>query len=253
MALRRHLGCGLVRRGRLIVEPAYPLGDPALQGLVDGDAARFEVRRDRLLVPALDVQPDDRDATLCRVDDAMERCEAAVRARGGWLLRQHALDGGTAGAMGEARPADGADLVDVERRVLAFDVNDRLADVRRQRAVLVHLRWRHEAGHAEILEAGYVPVEGPLRCPGLGRALRRRMAEEHHRPDQFVGPLPGGLDAELQLAPLVGRLDPLAPCQHTIHRLHALARPNRSDAARDRPSGRTIIWGCQGHEQYGAC
>jgi len=83
----------------------------------------------------------------------------------------------------EARPADRADLVDVERRVLALNVNDGLADVRRQRAVLLQLRRHHAARHAELREAGHLPVERPLRRPGLGRALGRGVAEEDDRTD----------------------------------------------------------------------
>jgi hypothetical protein len=40
------------------------------------------------------------------------------------------------------------------------------------------------------------------------------LAEEDHRPDEFIDPLPVGADAELELAPFVGRLDPLASCRH---------------------------------------
>jgi len=52
---------------------------------MDGDAAGLEVLRDRLLVPPLDVQPDDRQAARGRVSNAMEGREASMRARSGWF------------------------------------------------------------------------------------------------------------------------------------------------------------------------
>jgi hypothetical protein len=104
--------------------------------------------------------------------------------------------------------------------------------------------------YAQALEAGHRPVERPLGRPGLGGAPGWGVAEEDHRPDQLVGPLPGGVDTELQLAPLVGRRDPLAPCRHTRCRLPALPRPHHADAARGHPSGRAILRDGQGHEQY---
>jgi hypothetical protein len=77
----------------------------------------------------------------------------------------------------------------VERRVLALGIQDRLADFRWQGAVLLDLRWRHEAGHAELVEASHVAMEGAFRGAGLGGALSGRLAEEDDRADQLVGPL----------------------------------------------------------------
>jgi hypothetical protein len=59
----------------------------------------------------------------------------------------------------------------VERRVLAFGVEDRLAHLGRQGAVLLECRWRYHAGHAELVEARHLPVERALRGIGLGGAF----------------------------------------------------------------------------------
>jgi hypothetical protein len=152
--------------------------------------------------------------------------------------------------MGETRPADGADLVDVQRRVLALAVEDRLAHTGREGPMLLHLRRWDETGHAELLETGDLAIQGALGCAGLGGTLCGRMAEEDHRPDELVAPLSVCPDAEFQLMPLMGRLDPLAWYRHIRCRIRAPPSPDRSDAARGRLSGRAIIRACQGHEQY---
>ena len=88
MAIARSVTLVAGRCGaQLVVEPGHPLRDPPLQGLVDGDPTRLEILRDRLLVPALDVQADDRQATRCRLGNAMEGRETSMRARGRRIFR----------------------------------------------------------------------------------------------------------------------------------------------------------------------
>ncbi len=116
--------------------------------------------------------------------------------------------------------------------------------------MLLHLRRWDETGHAELLETGDLAIQGALGCAGLGGTLCGRMAEEDHRPDELVAPLSVCPDAEFQLMPLMGRLDPLAWYRHIRCRIRAPPSPDRSDAARGRLSGRAIIRACQGHEQY---
>jgi hypothetical protein len=55
--------------------------------------------------------------------------EPAAGARCGRLLSQDAAHGVVAEPVAEARPADGRDLAEVQRRVLALPVNDRLAQL----------------------------------------------------------------------------------------------------------------------------
>jgi hypothetical protein len=93
----------------------------------------------------------------------------------------------------------------IEGRVLASGIEDRLADLRRQRAVLLDFgRW-HEAGHAELIEAGDLPIEGTLGSTGLGGAFGRRLVEKDDRADQLVGALARRPRQEFDLAPVLGR------------------------------------------------
>jgi len=58
--------------------------------------------------------------------------------------------------------------VHIERRVLTFGIEDRLAHLGRKQAVLLDLRRRRQAGHAELVEAGDLAVEGAFGRSGLG-------------------------------------------------------------------------------------
>ena len=60
------------------------------------------------------------------VGDGVVGRKAATGARGGRRLRQDAPDGIVAQLLAETRPADGDDLAEVQRRVLAPQVDDRL-------------------------------------------------------------------------------------------------------------------------------
>ena len=55
--------------------------------------------------------------------------------------------------------------------MLALGIEDRLAHRGWQGAVLLDLRGRHQAGHAELVEAGNLAVERALGGAGLGRAF----------------------------------------------------------------------------------
>ena len=62
-------------------------------------------------------------------------------------------------------------------------------------------------------------IEGSFPRAGRRGALGRGVAEEDHRADELVAPLPDRLDAQRQLLPVVGRLDPLASLRpHRSHR-----------------------------------
>ena len=140
--------------------------------------------------------------------------EAPVGAGRRRVLGEDALDGVGTGAVAEARPADRRQLVDVERRVLALGVEDRLADLGRQGAVLLDLRGRHEAGHARAGRSGR-PGGRAVRSAAPVSAARSagRLAEEDDRADQLVGPLPRRPRQQRDLVPVVGRLDP-RPWRH---------------------------------------
>lgn len=107
--------------------------------------------------------------------------------------------------MPKARPADRRQLERVERRVLAFGVEDRLPDLRRQRAVLLDLGRGDETASAELVEARHLAVEGALGGAGLGRALGGRLAEEDDRANQLVAARPRRPRQEFNLAPILGR------------------------------------------------
>ena len=82
-----------------------------------------------------------------------------------------------------------------------------------QRAMALHFRRAEEAGHPLALEARRLAVEGALRRAGLAGTLGRGMAEEDDGTDEFIGALLGEADEQVELLPVVGRLDAL-PLPH---------------------------------------
>ena len=164
------------------------------------------------------MEAGDRQPPLGRVGDGVVGREAPVGAGRRWVLGEEPLDGVGTGAVAAARPADRRQLVDVERRVLALGVEDRLPHLGGMPPVLVDLRRRDEARHPELLEARHLAIDGARGRAGLGGPLGRRLPEEDDRADQFVGPLPRRPRQGLDLVPVVGRLDPW-PWQHPPHPL----------------------------------
>ena len=136
-----HLGRRLVGRPRPVRQRRELLRGPALQRRVDGLSARLQILGDGLRVPALDVEADDRQPALGRVGGGVVEREAPVGLRWRRVFGEDALDGVGAGAMPIAGPPDCRDLMHVERRVLPFGIEDRLADLSGKQAVLRDLRW----------------------------------------------------------------------------------------------------------------
>ncbi len=56
-----------------------------------------------------------------------------------------------------------------------------------------------------LVEARHLAVEGAFGGASLGRAFRRRLAEEDDRADQLVRALPRRPRQECDLAPVLGR------------------------------------------------
>ena len=130
------------------------------------------------------------------------------RGRGnGRGFSQNPLDRVRTGALPEARPANRGDLVRVERRILALEVNNRLADGRGQPQMPFPLRRWREAGHAQSIERVGLAIEGALGDARGLRADRRGQAEEDDRANEFVGALRRRLREELELLPIVRRGD----------------------------------------------
>jgi hypothetical protein len=61
-----------------------------------------------------------------------------------------------------------------------------------------------------MLEASRLPVERALRRSYLACPFGRRVPEEHDRTEQLIDKLLGKATEELELLPVVGRLNPLA-------------------------------------------
>ena len=73
-------------------------------------------------------------------------------------------------------------------------------------------RWRRrrgEAGHAGWFEGVGLPVEGALGDPGLAGADAGRQSREDDGTEHLVAALRGKPTQQLQLLPVIGRLDPL--------------------------------------------
>src|SRR5687767_10899833 len=133
--------------------------------------------------------------------------EAAHEPQGHGFLREHALDRLAGRAPAKARVADAGDLVGFEAGVLGLEVHDEPPHCGRKPAAASRLRTE-EAVHALRLEAGR---PAPQRATGgracLVRPPVRRAAEQDQGADELVVPLLGPPAKELDLLPLVGRLD----------------------------------------------
>ncbi len=64
-----------------------------------------------------------------------------------------------------------------------------------------------------LVEARHLAVEGAFGGASLGRAFRRRLAEEDDRADELVGALARCSRQQLNLVPIVAWLDP-RPWRH---------------------------------------
>jgi len=159
------------------------------------------------------MQADDGEARRDGIGERVVRRETPGGRRRGRGLGEEALHRARAGALPEARPADGRDLVRVERRVLAPEVDDRLADRRGELSVALYFGRRGEAGHPPLVEGVGLAVEGALRHAGLAGADAGGLPEEDDGADELVGALLGRLGEQLELLPVIRRrhLLPLHP------------------------------------------
>ena len=108
----------------------------------------------------------------------------------------------------EAVLADAGDLERPQGRVLRLQGDDGAPDPQRE-APSIRRRWIlgfEKAAHADRGEAGRLVPLRPFGDPGLASPGAGWLAEEHDRPEQFVGFLRGRADQEAELVPVVGGL-----------------------------------------------
>jgi hypothetical protein len=192
------------------------LGPPS-QDPVDGGAADPEVAGDRLRAPAVGVQRHDRRTGVLPHGDLVVGWEASHEPQRYGLFREHALHRLAGGAPPEAHVADARELDRVEAGILGLQVHDETPDGGRQPLTLGRLR-AEEALHPLRLEAGHLPPQrAPGGRPGLLGPPVRRGAKQHQRSDQLVVPLLGPPAQELDLLPLVGRLDAPSKARPALH------------------------------------
>jgi hypothetical protein len=93
--------------------------------------------------------------------------------------------------------ADGGQLSGAQRRILALEVDDELARVRRQGAAVAAIRRVEVVGLA---------ADGALGGPGLARPRGRRLAEQHNGANQLERAVLRPLSPQRELLVVVGRL-----------------------------------------------
>ena len=206
----RLLGRRLVGPVRLVVQAGEVLAHPPPQDSVHGRPADLQVGGDTDLVPAFEMELQHGAPAGKRIRDGVIGREAASGA--GWrrLLGQDAADGVMAQLMAEARPADGGDLAEVQRGVFAPEVDDGLANLLRDALMPLALRRWLQATEAGGLEARHIPRKGARVQARRRGALGDGVAKDDDRPDGLVRALPGRVQPQLQLLPVVGRGDAVA-------------------------------------------
>lgn len=223
---RAQIGLAHARAGMgLVVESGDALGDPPAQDSVDGLAAGFEIGGDALDRPALAVQTDHGKPTIGGaggrpLGSTMVGRVAACHREDRRAFREDAFDGVRAGAAIEADLADARDLAEREGRMLRFERDDVATDRLGQGAMLLHLRGAEEARHPFGGEARGATIERPFRRPRLPGTFGGCVIEQDDWANEFVGALLGELDAQLQLLPVIGRLDPLPLAHHEAYSCH---------------------------------
>jgi hypothetical protein len=209
-----------------VFESLHALLDPPPQGPVDGGAVHPEVARDGLRAPTLGVQRDHGPSALGGLGDLVVGREAAHEPQGCGLLREHAPYSLAGGTPSEAHVAGVGDLVGVEARVLGLQVHDEAADGGGQAAAFGGLGAEGTL-HPFGPEANDPALQRALRGrAGLLRALGGQATEQHRRADELVVPLLGPGAQELDLLPVLGRLD-AAPAPVAAHVRFPLATLSR--------------------------
>ena len=225
---QRHLGPPPVRRPRLVRHARELLLRPALQRRVHRLPARLQIRRDRLGVPALDVQPDDRQPPLDRVGDGVVGREAPVGAgRRGFSARTRLT------VCGLGRWPQRAQQIASARGCRAAGARAwHRGSPGGPPAGASGASRPSAAARGRPARAGRSGRPGGRGCgggAGLGGALGRRLPEEDDRADQLVGALPRRPRQEFDLAasrrsarPAVVAASP-APFVHARSRWHGYA------------------------------
>jgi len=202
----------------LVRHSGYSFGDPALQGVVNGvprgrPLGSMQVGGDTRHAPPFAVQLQHRVPPRGGIGDLVIGREPTSDEGGQRVLGEDAAHGVMARTPPELDATDLRDLMGMEGGMLGFEDEDRALDFLGERAMPFHLRRPEQTGHPFAIEAGRLPVEGALRCAGEASAFGRRIAEEDDGADQFVGALLGGADEQVELLPVVGRIDAL-PVSH---------------------------------------
>src|SRR5829696_8494792 len=205
--LEGHLAHAGRPAGAPVLETLRSFFRPPFQDPVDGRLVDLQVVGDGLGAPALGVQRDHRQPALAPLRHLVVGREAAHHAQGDGLLLEDPGHGLAVGAPPEAHVASVGYLVGVEARVVGLQVHDEAPHGGRE-PLAPGVLGPEEGLHALLLEARQPAVERALPGASLACPLGHGTSEQRERADLLVGQLLAPQAQELELLPVVGRIDP---------------------------------------------